>query len=420
MNIPSNLDIIKKRRTPILAACAALMFFLGQIYAFSMFASPIVNTFLLDRAAVAITFNIIMICFCLGGLISAPIIKKLSIRATLFIAGIVFFCGFTITATLGHLGIGSIYLGLGVISGLGCGIGYNTIVTTCNLWFPDKPGFCSGVLMMAFSLSALLLGTLAVSLMGTYGLPVVFMGIASLSLFAAVIAGFFLKRPPATHVASNNAEGAASNSAPKSQAASAKITEVCQKPWAMPIFWIYFAWCVLTQATGVVVIGNVAADSQLLGINAAIATTLVGVVALCNGLARIVFGMIFDKTSQATVMTIGSALAICACILIFAGFFTGITACYLVGIFMCVFSYGACPVLSSTFARTEFNIQDFPRNLAMINLSVAVASFSGIIVQTALANHEAGRIVVYITFGAFAICGALLLLPFKRQHKNKA
>ena len=405
---------------PILAACALLMFFLGQIYAFSMFASPIINTFLLDPAAVAITFNIIMICFCLGSVASAPMIKKLSIKATLIIAGIVFFCGFTATATLGHMGIASIYLGLGVISGFGCGIGYNTIVTTCNLWFPDKPGFCSGVLMMAFSLSALLLGTLAVNMMGTYGLPTVFIGIAILSLCAAVIAGFFLKKPPVANDSSNKDAKTSAASATKDQAASANKSAAHQKPWTMPIFWIYFVWCILTMATGVVVIGNVAADSQLLGISAGIATTLVGVVALCNGLARIVFGMIFDRTSQITVMTIASTLAITACILIITGFFTGITAFYLVGIFMCVFSYGACPVLSSTFARTEFDIQDFPRNLALINLSVAASSFSGIIVQTALVNHEAGRVVVYIAFAVFAICSALLLLPFTRQHKTKA
>ena len=49
-----------------LASSAFSLLFLGLIYAFSMFAGPMCQAYGLEKSAVALTFNIMMITFCIG------------------------------------------------------------------------------------------------------------------------------------------------------------------------------------------------------------------------------------------------------------------------------------------------------------------------------------------------------------------
>ena len=51
-----------------------------------------------------------------------------------------------------------LYLGFGVLCGLGAGFAYNAVMSTMSAWFPDKQGLISGILLMGFGLSAFIVG----------------------------------------------------------------------------------------------------------------------------------------------------------------------------------------------------------------------------------------------------------------------
>ena len=74
---PMNIEAIKKKRAFYLASSAFSLLFLGLIYAFSMFAGPMCQAYGLEKSAVALTFNIMMITFCIGAVIGAQIEKRL-------------------------------------------------------------------------------------------------------------------------------------------------------------------------------------------------------------------------------------------------------------------------------------------------------------------------------------------------------
>src|SRR3546814_12529330 len=48
-----------------------------------------------------------------------------------------------------------IYLGYGVLGGIGLGIGYISPVSTLIKWFPDRPGMATGMALMGFGGGAL-------------------------------------------------------------------------------------------------------------------------------------------------------------------------------------------------------------------------------------------------------------------------
>ena len=43
-----------------------------------------------------------------------------------------------------------VYLGYGVLGGIGLGIGYISPVSTLIKWFPDRPGMATGLAIMGF------------------------------------------------------------------------------------------------------------------------------------------------------------------------------------------------------------------------------------------------------------------------------
>ncbi len=77
--------------------------------------------------------------------------------------------GFLVAA----LGIASgqlwlVYLGYGVLGGIGLGIGYISPVSTLIKWFPDRPGLATGLAIMGFGGGALVASPLSNRLLGLY------------------------------------------------------------------------------------------------------------------------------------------------------------------------------------------------------------------------------------------------------------
>ena len=78
-----------------------------------------------------------------------------------------FFCGGLIISGIGvnlHV-LPLVYLGYGVIGGIGLGIAYISPVSTLIKWFPDRPGLATGTAIMGFGGGALIGAPLSVFLM---------------------------------------------------------------------------------------------------------------------------------------------------------------------------------------------------------------------------------------------------------------
>ena len=62
-----------------------------------------------------------------------------------------------------------VFLGMGVIGGIGCGLGYISPVSTLVKWFPDRRGMATGMAIMGFGGGAFLAGYLNVYFMDRIG-----------------------------------------------------------------------------------------------------------------------------------------------------------------------------------------------------------------------------------------------------------
>ena len=397
---------IKRVRVGYLVCATLALLFLGLIYAFSMFAAPMCSAFGLESSAVALTFNIMMIAFCVGAVIGSQIERALGVRVTIIIAAFMFLVGFASTGLFGQAGIGVVYGCYGVLGGLGVGIGYNSILATTNAWFPDKVGFSSGVMLMGFGLGSLILGTASVNLIAQLGITVVFAGIGALTCLIVILASIVLKRPP---------DDISAVMVPGKAQTSGYDPADDDAPLKTPSFYVYWLWGAIVIAIGLATIGNCASDAQQVGIDAGFATLLVGLVSTCNGLARVVVGAIFDRTNVKVTMVVDSVASVCATLCIVAAFATGIQILYIVGAFCCGFCYGGVPVVTSAFARQRFGSKNYPLNLSIGNFAIVFGSLINVALQTIIG--AGARPTVFAVLAVMSVVAMAVIAVFSRMWK---
>jgi len=80
----------------------------------------------------------------------------MAVSAALWVAG---FLVSALGVSLGQLWI--VYLGYGVLGGIGLGLGYISPVSTLIKWFPDRPGLATGLAIMGFGGGALIASPLS-------------------------------------------------------------------------------------------------------------------------------------------------------------------------------------------------------------------------------------------------------------------
>lgn len=179
-----------------------VLLFAGLVYAWTTFSKPLAN--LWSQDLLTWTSTIVMVFFCLGGFFGGQMQKKgLSVKVNLVIAAILLFAGFLVTGLVGNLtgSIIVIYLGFGLLGGLGAGLAYNAILSAVSGWFPDKQGLISGILLMGFGISAFLMGLLYASnvdqMDGKGGIPwyICFIAIGAGCFVFILLGALILKKP---------------------------------------------------------------------------------------------------------------------------------------------------------------------------------------------------------------------------------
>ena len=121
---------------------------------------------------------------------------RIGLRGAILLAASLLVCGFAGTALLAQHGIWALYLCYGMLIGCGTGLGYNVVIATVTMWFPDKTGFASGVMFMGFGLGSLTLGTLTRGIIGTAGVPLALGVVAATACVVFVFLACFLRRAP--------------------------------------------------------------------------------------------------------------------------------------------------------------------------------------------------------------------------------
>ena len=142
---------------------------IGQAYATSVYKNSLVAHFDTSQTAIGIIFSIAIVMLGLSAAVGGTWVERNGPRKAMFVSACFWATGFLV----GALGIATsqlwlLYLGYGVLGGIGLGIGYISPVSTLIKWFPDRPGLATGLAIMGFGGGALVAGPLSRQLMNLY------------------------------------------------------------------------------------------------------------------------------------------------------------------------------------------------------------------------------------------------------------
>ena len=348
------------------------MLFSGVLYAWSILKIPFKNEFDWSDSVLALNFTLTMCFFCLGAFFGSLICKKIGPKITLILAGALVGVGFVTTGLLNKETPYLLYLTYAFLSGTGIGISYNVVVSTVNSWFPDKKGFSSGCLMMGFGISTLLLGNIISALFENpnVGWSKAYILLGVVIAIVLVFAGLILRKPSA------DVEFPAPKAKKNTKKESFETRDFSTKEMLKSFtFWRAFVFMALVTAVGNSVISF--ARDLVISVDAApaLATTLVGVLSVFNGIGRILTGTIYDSLGRKITMLASNILTIFAAGLTLVAVQTNSLALCIIGLCLTGLSYGSCPTMTSAFTASFYGTKYFPTNYSITNFNLIVASF---------------------------------------------
>lgn len=151
-------------------AALAVHLSIGQVYAFSVFKDALIERFDATHTQIGMVFSISIVMLGLSAAFGGRWMERTGPRATMVVAAFAWGGGFAVASlgiSLEQLWL--VYLGYGVLGGIGLGLGYISPVSTLIKWFPDRPGLATGLAIMGFGGGAMLAAPLSQFLLSTYG-----------------------------------------------------------------------------------------------------------------------------------------------------------------------------------------------------------------------------------------------------------
>jgi len=138
-------------------AALAIHLCIGQAYATSVYKLSLVQHFDTSLTAVGVVFSLAIVMLGVSAAVFGTWVDTGGPRRAMVAAALAWSVGFLVGAAgiaTGQLWL--LYLGYGVIGGIGLGIGYISPVSTLIKWFPDRPGLATGMAIMGFGGGALI------------------------------------------------------------------------------------------------------------------------------------------------------------------------------------------------------------------------------------------------------------------------
>ncbi|WP_395006477.1 OFA family MFS transporter [Cypionkella sp.] len=281
---------------PPAALCIHLC--IGQAYAFSVFNLPMSKLIGITESApddwkltsLGWIFSIAIVFLGLAAAFGGTWLDRVGPRKAMVAAAACFGGGFLV----GAAGISThqlwlVYLGYGVLGGIGLGLGYISPVKTLITWFPDRPGMATGMAIMGFGGGAFVASPLSVMLMKHFstethiGVAETFM-VLGVVYFIVMMIGATLVRVPA--------EGWKPEGWTPPDVQNAMITTQnvhIDDAMKTPQFWLLWGVLCLNVTAGIGVLGQASAMSQEMfpgRITPAAAAGFVGLLSIFNMLGR--------------------------------------------------------------------------------------------------------------------------------------
>lgn len=408
MDIQVKKTRVFRFRCVMLAGDLLLLLLAGILYGWSVFVAPLESEFGWMRSQTSLTYTLAVGANTLAGVGAAYLSRRLSRRRIVRIAAVFAFGGLMLASFMASRW--QLYLGYGVLFGAASGMAYNAVLATVISWFPNRPATISGFLLMSYGFSSAIFGPLSNLGIERFGWRATFRMLGAAALVIFMVCAQVVRTP-------TEAEAALLPQPVKVKDVQCETSFTPKQMLRQKSFWLYAGWTILMASVGMALSGHASPIAQSLRYTAAAAATLAGLVSVCNGAGRLVFGTIYDRLGTKTLLIvpgmsiIGSALLILAC---------GTQQSWLLlpAFVVLGLCFGASPVCSTGFIKSTFGTEHYGMNLGLANLAVLVSAYIGPYVSGILFENR-GYSAVYIMMLGLAFGGGIMAVVLLVTGKRK-
>ncbi|HOG18320.1 MAG TPA: OFA family MFS transporter [Syntrophales bacterium] len=405
---------LESKRWLIAIAAIVLQLCLGTVYAWSVFKNPLVSAHGWSGMQVQITFMILIGMIGVAAAFGGGLVDKKGPKFVATIGAILFGIGTILAGVADATGsLFIMYVGYGLIGGLGNGFGYVTPIATLIRWFPDKRGLVTGLAVMGFGFGAFFIGKIVPGMILNMGVASTFYILGVIYLVLCTLSALVFKNPPKGWLPAGFTPPKTATSAADSYTfAEAKTTSQWWMLWAMLCLNVSAGLGLLSQLSPMAqdVLKKTITDAKELAIAGG---TILAIASIFNGLGRLFWASLSDKMGRKNVfITMFITQAVLYILLPQIGnsvIFT-VIACYLLA------CYGGGFATMPAFAADSFGPAYIGRVYGIMLTAWGVAGVLGPLVFAQLTKTTA----LYAAAGLL-IVGFVLAISYKRpERKAKA
>lgn len=282
-----------RNRWFIALAAIGLHISIGSVYAWSVLTRPIMADMGFTLSQTTWTFSLAILMLGLSAGFLGSFAEKIGPKKSGLLAMLFWVTGLLGTAyALSIHNLTLLYLFYGIIGGIGLGIGYITPVSTLVKYFPNRPGFATGLAIMGFGFASLIAGPLMQFLVAQFGLVNNFIILGVIYLVIMGASSLYLKAPQQKHSTRTTKD--------KSTMyvhTHGMLANDAMKTWQFgALWWVFFIN--ITCGIGLLSLASPMAQ-EAIGMTPTAAASLVGIIGIFNGGGRIAWSTISDYLGRA-------------------------------------------------------------------------------------------------------------------------
>ena len=383
------------RRYLILVASVLMQITLGGVYAWSAFIPPLRTEQGLTGWQAGLIFGTTIATFTISMFLAGRVLEKMGPRKMGMAGGLVYGAGYLL-AGYSSGAWPMLWLGIGLVSGAGIGLGYVCPLTTCVRWFPNHKGLVTGIAVAGFGGGAILLAEVVEGLVAAeWAVGTIFRLLGYVFLVIVVSCALILRFPGPVPEPPPPPRGLALW---KDRAFQRLITGMFGGTFG-----------------GLLVIGHLHPIALVAGLSSQAAASAVGAFAIGNAIGRIVWGMLYDRFGR---MIVTISMGFLAFSLI--GLIDTLAPWRFIGASLVAgFGFGACFVVYAAEVAAYFGPSQVARLYPKIFLFYGLAGITGPLVGGYLYDVTGTYLWPIITAVTIATLGAFSTFTGKNRQQGQ-
>ncbi|MBE5708325.1 MAG: MFS transporter [Oscillibacter sp.] len=395
-NTTASVRAFADRRWLCLISAMVICVCAGFGYAWSVLQTPIIARFGWADSGVALAYTITVVCSTMAPLLFGGLIRRMSSRLCVAVGAVLFGAGLFAAGLISQLW--QLYLFYGVISGLGVGFIYPSMMAYVVRLFPEKSGMASGLGTAAYGSGAILWAPVAAALIRSVNLRGTFCILGGAFLVLILLGSTLLVEPPQDL---REALCPVSGNAPVQ-------TEGLRRGQMVKTAAFYGMVVIFTcgLVAGVIVISQASPILQnAYGFTSATAAVFVSVFAACNMAGRFLWGSLSDRLGLRRVITAVSAVCILAMLLL--------TLCHatvpaVIAMGVAASCYGGFASVLTPLTAQVFGSKYITENYGVMYIVFGLASLIGPVLAVRLRTPDGAYTWAFAAAAVLAAVGLIL------------